>query len=100
MNMKLRSNQFHKTIQIILLLTLFSACENRSGHIRASGEYREVASKVSDAIHYEMVDKALNAVSIVLVKDVEILWARGFGVEDLNKSKAMYNKYKIPIHLK
>ena len=86
MNMKLRSNQFHKTIQIILLLTLFSACENRSGHIRASGEYREVASKVSDAIHYEMVDKALNAVSIVLVKDMEILWARGFGVEDLNKS--------------
>ena len=85
MNMKLRSNQFHKTIQIILLLTLFSACENRSGHIRASGEYREVASKVSDAIHYEMVDKALNAVSIVLVKDMEILWARGFGVEDLNK---------------
>jgi len=84
--MKLRSNQFHKTIQIILLLTLFSACENRSGHIRASGEYREVASKVSDAIHYEMVDKALNAVSIVLVKDMEILWARGFGVEDLNKS--------------
>ena len=83
--MKLRSNQFHKTIQIILLLTLFSACENRSGHIRASGEYREVASKVSDAIHYEMVDKALNAVSIVLVKDMEILWARGFGVEDLNK---------------
>jgi len=86
MNMKLRSNQFHKTIQIILLLTLFSACENRSGHIRASGEYREVASKVSDAIHYEMGDKALNAVSIVLVKDMEILWARGFGVEDLNKS--------------
>jgi len=76
--MKLRSNQFHKTIQIIL--------ENRSGHIRASGEYREVASKVSDAIHYEMGDKALNAVSIVLVEDMEILWARGFGVEDFNKS--------------
>ena len=84
--MKLKSNQFHKTIQIILLLVFFSACENRSGHIRASGEYREVASKVSDAIHYEMGDKALNAVSIVLVEDMEILWARGFGVEDLNKS--------------
>ncbi len=86
MNMKLRSNQFHKTIQIILLLGFFSACENRSAHIRASREYREVASKVSDAIHYEMGDKALNAVSIVLVEDMEILWARGFGVEDLNKS--------------
>ncbi len=84
--MKLRSNQFHKTIQIILLLGFFSACENRSGHIRASGEYREVASKVSDAIHYVMGDKALNAVSIVLVEDMEILWARGFGVEDLKKS--------------
>ena len=86
MNMKLKSNQFHKTIQIILLLGFFSACENRSGHIRASGEYKEVASKVSDAIQYEMGDKALNAVSIVLVEDMKILWARGFGIEDLNKS--------------
>jgi serine beta-lactamase-like protein LACTB len=33
-----------------------------------------------------MGDKALNAVSIVLVEDMEILWARGFGVEDLKKS--------------
>jgi len=58
--------------------------------VRATSEHlgniEKVASKVSDAIHYEMGDKALNAVSIVLVEDMEILWARGFGVEDFNKS--------------
>ena len=51
----------------LLLLGLFSACENRPGHIRASGEYREMASRLTDAINYEMDDKGMNAVSIVLV---------------------------------
>mgnify|MGYP001025997911 CR=1 FL=1 len=76
----------------LLLLGLFSSCENRPGHIRASGEYREVSSKLTDAVNYEMSDKGLNAVSIVLVDDQEILWARGYGYEDLGKpSKADAN---------
>ena len=75
-----------------LLLAVFSSCENRPGHIRASGEYKEVSSKLTDAVNYEMSDKGLNAVSIVLVDDQEILWARGYGYEDLGKpSKADAN---------
>ena len=93
--MKLKSNQFHKTIQIILLLGFFSACENRSGHIRASGEYKEVASKVSDAIQYEMGDKALNAVSIVLVEDMKILF-EGIPLDKMSVSMTM-NGAVLPI---
>ena len=66
-------------LYFLLLLGVFSSCQNRPGHIRASGEYREVALKLTDAINYEMSDKGLNAVSIVLVDDQEILWARGYG---------------------
>ena len=76
----------------LFMLVLFSACENRPGHIRASEEYREMASRLTDAINYEMDDKGLNAVSIVLVDDQEIIWARGYGYEDLEKpSKADAN---------
>ena len=51
-----------------------------------------MASRLTDAINYEMDDKGLNAVSIVLVDDQEIIWARGYGYEDLEKpSKADAN---------
>ena len=51
-----------------------------------------MASRLTDAINYEMDDKGLNAVSIVLVDDQEILLARGYGFEDLGKpSKADAN---------
>ena len=51
-----------------------------------------MASRLTDAINYEMDDKGLNAVSIVLVDDQEILLARGYGYEDLGKpSKADAN---------
>ena len=72
-------------LYFLLLLGVFSSCQNRPGHIRASGQYREVSSKLTDAVNYEMSDKGLNAVSIVLVDDQEILWARGYGYEDLKK---------------
>ena len=91
------SSKTSNRIYLLLFFSFFSACENRPGHIRASGEHGKVASKVTDAINYEMNDKELNAVSIVLVDDQEILWARGYGYEDLEKqSKAdAYTMYRV-----
>ena len=63
-----------------LTFVLFTACE--TGKIRATAEYRQVAAKVTDAIEYEIKDKELNAISIVLVNDQDIVWADGFGFED------------------
>ena len=87
----MKSKAFFKFL-LLIFLVFITACENRSGHIRASKEYREVASKLTDAVNYEMSDKDLNAVSLVLVDDQEILWARGYGYEDLGRqSKADAN---------
>ncbi|SVC74435.1 uncharacterized protein METZ01_LOCUS327289, partial [marine metagenome] len=52
----MKSKAFLKFL-LLIFLGLFTACENRSGHIRASREYREVASMLTDAINYEMSDK-------------------------------------------
>ena len=67
-----------------LIFVLFSACE--TGQIRATGDYRQVAETMTDAIEYEIEDKDLNAISIVLVKDQEIVWADGFGFEDHDRA--------------
>ncbi len=52
----MNSKTFNR-IHLLLFFSFFSACENHPGHIRASGEYGKVASKVTDAINYEMNDK-------------------------------------------
>ena len=63
-----------------LTFVLFTSCE--PGKIRSTAEYKQVAAKVTDAIEYEIKDKELNAISIVLVNDQDIVWADGFGFED------------------
>ena len=42
----------------------------------------EVATRLTNFIEYEMADKALPAVSIVLVDDQDVVWAQGFGYAD------------------
>lgn len=45
-------------------------------------DYQAVAVKLAAFVEHEMADKALPALSIVLVDDQEIVWARGFGWAD------------------
>ncbi|MGH9381224.1 MAG: serine hydrolase [Thermoanaerobaculia bacterium] len=48
-------------------------------------DYAQVAESLTPWIQYEMEDKELPAVSIALVDDQEIVWARGFGMADPEK---------------
>ena len=47
--------------------------------VPARTDYAPVAQLISRAIAHEMTDKELPAISIVLVDDTAIVWARGFG---------------------
>lgn len=48
----------------------------------ANPKYQPVIDALQDFISYQMQDKDLPAVSIALVDDQEVVWARGFGFAD------------------
>jgi D-alanyl-D-alanine dipeptidase/CubicO group peptidase (beta-lactamase class C family) len=47
--------------------------------VPARGDYRPVAERLQAFVTHEMADKDLPALSLVLVDDSAIVWARGFG---------------------
>lgn len=47
--------------------------------VAASTDYRPLARLLTDFIRHEMADKDLPALSIALVADSAVVWARGFG---------------------
>lgn len=49
--------------------------------------YTAAITKLTDAIHYEMEQKSLPAVSIVLVDDQQQIWSQSFGMEDAAAEK-------------
>ncbi|MCH8875001.1 hypothetical protein IH824_19945, partial [candidate division KSB1 bacterium] len=72
---------FYNTVYFIFLL-LFLACQSSAEKITPRSDYLEVAKELERIITHEMEDKKLPAVSIALVDDQEIVWARGFGFAD------------------
>ena len=60
---------------IILLL----ACEGRSADVSPSPKYEAAVRNLTPFIEKQVAEKRLPALSIALVDDQEIVWARGFG---------------------
>lgn len=81
--MKIRPSRLLKHLAVLLVLFLqISRCTNEPARIVPAEPYREAVETLRAFIEYEMADKALPALSIVLVDDQKIVWAEGFGVAD------------------
>ena len=77
-----------KSFSIVFTILLwFCSCEQSPQNISPVSGYESVASKLSDAIKYEITSKNLNAISIVLVDDQKIVWSQGFGIESKKTKK-------------
>ena len=66
-------------IRTVLLLVLPAAAAAQA-LVPPRGDYAPVASVLERFIEHQMADKGIAAVSIALVDDQEIVWARGFGL--------------------
>ncbi|MEA1882734.1 MAG: serine hydrolase [Candidatus Marinimicrobia bacterium] len=76
------SNWFYGLLSILICL---QSCGWSQQNIEAAIDFEAVAAKLNDAIEYEIEAKDLNAISMVLVDDQQIVWASGFGYEDPEK---------------
>ena len=72
-----------KLLYIFVTIIIFiQGCDNRPKNIDPIKGFESVALKLENAINYELKSKNLNAISMVLVYDQKIAWAKGFGYED------------------
>jgi CubicO group peptidase (beta-lactamase class C family)/D-alanyl-D-alanine dipeptidase len=55
--------------------------------VAAKGDFAVVAESLEPFLRHEVDDKSLPALSIALVVDQEIVWARGFGFTDAQRTK-------------
>ena len=83
---------------ILLIAFLFTqSCQKQPNNIDVSSGYESIVRKLEDAIQYEIDSKDLNAISMVLVDDQKIVWAKGFGYEDPEKliEADAYTVYRV-----
>ena len=83
---------------ILLIAFLFTqSCQKQPNNIDVSSGYESIVNKLQDAIQYEIDSKDLNAISMVLVDDQKIVWAKGFGYEDPEKliEADAYTVYRV-----
>jgi CubicO group peptidase (beta-lactamase class C family)/D-alanyl-D-alanine dipeptidase len=73
----------------LLAVTLLAGCaepavrpESVATEISPRPDYAAATAKLAAFIEHEMADKQLPALSVVLVDDQEVVWARGFGWAD------------------
>ena len=64
---------------VVLILTSCNQPAHAQAAVAAAAGYDGVARALERLIRHEMSDKELAAVSITLVDDQQIVWARGFG---------------------
>jgi CubicO group peptidase (beta-lactamase class C family)/D-alanyl-D-alanine dipeptidase len=77
---KFHRNPFRNPLLAILLA--LSGCTRYSPDVGPRVDYTPIAEKLEKLIIHEMQDKDLPALSIALVDDETIVWARGFGMAD------------------
>lgn len=77
--------QIFFALVLISLLIFFLGCGSKSETVGPRSDYTTVAEELERVIIHEMNDKGLPAVSIALVDDQEIVWAKGFGFADIDK---------------
>ncbi|MCI0697384.1 serine hydrolase [candidate division KSB1 bacterium] len=70
---------------LFLLFIYSGGARNNSPNISPRTDYVAVAADLERFITHEMRDKKLPALSIALVDDQDIVWAKGFGWEDSDK---------------
>ncbi|PHN06109.1 serine hydrolase [Flavilitoribacter nigricans] len=76
------------TIITMLMAITLNGCRENGGTPTDPETYTAAIEKLTQAIQYEMEDKALPAVSMVLVDDQQTIWAQSFGMEDSAEEKA------------
>ena len=64
------------------IIVSIQGCDNNPQNIDPIKGFELVALKLENAINYEIKSKNLNAISMVLVDDQKIAWAKGFGYEN------------------
>ncbi|NNF34402.1 MAG: serine hydrolase, partial [Saprospiraceae bacterium] len=70
----------------LLFVLLIASCRQPSPDTSSYSVSEEIEKRLIDAINYEIDTKDLNAISMVLVNDQEIIWNKGFGFKDEEKS--------------
>lgn len=85
--MKIALNRI--TLITMLMAMTLNACQEGGGAPVDPEIYQGAIAKLTQAIQYEMEDKDLPAVSMVLVDDQQTIWAQGFGQEDPAGGKAV-----------
>lgn len=71
-----------------LVATLFAATSARAADVPPQAGYGEIAARLETLVAQQMADKKLPAVSIALVDDQRVVWARGFGYADPEARRA------------
>ncbi|SVB83794.1 uncharacterized protein METZ01_LOCUS236648, partial [marine metagenome] len=74
-----------RVISLIIFFLFTQSCQKQPSNIDVSSGYESIVKHLEDAIQYEIDSKNLNAISMVLVDDQKIVWAKGFGYEDPEK---------------
>jgi D-alanyl-D-alanine dipeptidase len=68
--------------RLLLPLVFAVGCSTGNTNIAPREDYQEVTARLTILVEHERADKALPALSIVLVDDQETVWAQGFGYAD------------------
>lgn len=76
------------TLITLLMAITLNACQESERSPTDPAVYTAAIEKLTAAVEYEMTDKALPAVSMVLVDDQQTIWAQSFGMEDPGVGKA------------
>ena len=71
-----RVSSFSYAITLVLFI---QACQNEPPPIDPVVDYDMAIERLEDAIQYELEDKDLQAISVVLVADGQTIWNQGFG---------------------
>ena len=74
-----------RVISLIIFFLFTQSYQKQPNNIDVSSGYESIVKHLEDAILYEIDSKNLNAISMVLVDDQKIVWAKGFGYEDPEK---------------
>jgi CubicO group peptidase (beta-lactamase class C family)/D-alanyl-D-alanine dipeptidase len=87
--MRTRQPVYGAALAALVALTAVSCTrEDSAGVIGPLDPYQETAAALEGIVRNELADKGLPAVSIALIDDQQIVWARGFGFEDSTGKKA------------
>ncbi len=71
-----------RAMGLIPILLWLVGCQSDAGNVGPRSGYSDLALALSPVIKREMRDKGITAVSIALVDDQKVVWARGFGYAD------------------